>query len=111
MRALHVAAGFDRFLVRFAIANPTLTRVADSYARLLAPTSTFRKKLVLLLAILESSASSQRFLEHVDGGGKLWLGVAALANGGIFAVSLLLGAVVLFPAQLALGFGSTPVEN
>lgn len=46
---------FDRWLLTVARRVPWLTRVADSSSRLLMPESVLRLKLLLLLAILETS--------------------------------------------------------
>jgi hypothetical protein len=98
--ALTATSKFDRFLVSFATRSPALLKVADSYARLLAPASTLRKKLVLLLAILESSSPSYRSFEKVDGGGTVLLGLRILQRMVVFGVCFVFGAIVLLPAQV-----------
>ncbi len=47
--------GFDAVLMRVALGGPHLTRLADAYARLLARRAILRRKLALMLAILEST--------------------------------------------------------
>lgn len=47
--------GFDAVLMHVARGGPTLTRIADAYARLFARRAILRRKLTLLLAILESA--------------------------------------------------------
>ena len=98
--ALTATRKFDRFLVSFATTGLVFLKVADSYARLLAPASTLRKKLVLLLAILESSSPSYRSFEKVDGGGTVLLGLRILQRMAVFAVCVVFGAIVLLPAQV-----------
>ena len=49
---------FDDLLLRVARVHPVLTKLADSYARLFVPNALLRKKLILLLAILETSPLS-----------------------------------------------------
>jgi hypothetical protein len=54
--------GFDAVLMRVARGGPILARLADAYARLFARRAILRRKLTLLLAILESTApSDERF--------------------------------------------------
>ena len=48
-------ARFDRLLTSLAGRNPSLTRAFDSYATALTRTNMLRRKLILLLTILESS--------------------------------------------------------
>jgi hypothetical protein len=100
--ALVPAHAFDRFLVGFAAAGPFFTKIADSYARLVAPASPLRKKLILLLAILESSSPAYRSFERVDAGAAPLLILKILLAQSGFALSFALGALVLFPAQAAL---------
>lgn len=92
----------DRFLCAFARVSPLTARVADSWAAIFAPTSTLRRKLVLLLAMLESCAPHYRRLEDVKGGRTL--AIAGLALRGVLAVlTLLLSLLVFVPARIVLG--------
>lgn len=50
--------GFDAVLMGVATSGAFFTRVADAYARLFARRAILRRKLVLLLAILESASPS-----------------------------------------------------
>ncbi len=99
----HAASRFDRILLRFATAGPNFTRLADSYARVFAPASTLRKKLILLLAILESTALGGRFLESVDTQNRILLVLEFALKGLLFLGRFLLATAVLLPFQLALG--------
>ena len=47
--------GFDAVLLRVALGGPHLTRMADAYARVFARRAILRRKLALMLAILEST--------------------------------------------------------
>jgi hypothetical protein len=93
---------FDQFLVHVAGKHPALTRVADSYARLLAPQALLRKKLILLLAILETSAPTCHVLDSVDGGSNLTLAFRLLGKAATFGFSAAAGAILFLPAQLIL---------
>jgi hypothetical protein len=110
--ASYTACGqFDRFLLRFANAGPVCTKLADSYARLFAPASTLRKKLILLLAILESSSPAHRFLDSVDGNSKPLLLLRILQKGLLFVLSFLSACIVLLPFRLALALGGRRVKG
>jgi len=52
----------ERALLSLARRSPTAARLADSYARLFAPTGTLRRKLVLLFAILETTPPTHRMI-------------------------------------------------
>jgi len=56
----------EDLLVRIARISPLATRIIDSYTRVVHPISLVRKKLVLLLAILESSAPTHKYMDSVD---------------------------------------------
>jgi nucleoside-diphosphate-sugar epimerase len=94
---------FDRFLVRLAARHRVLTKISDAYARVFAPASALRRKLVLLLAILETSPASYRVIDEAAGRSKAAL-AARLAVSGIAAIiSLVAGTILLIPARLVLG--------
>ncbi len=95
----------DRMLVGFARLHPLATRMADGYARFLRPTGLLRQKLVLLLAILESSPPAHDYLNGAAVGSlPLTLVRLALAGAGS-GLAILAGVVVLGPAHLLLAAG------
>jgi len=74
--------------------------VTDAYATIFAPHSALRKKLVLVLAILEVSPPFCRELENLQGGG---LATQALRVGArllVFTPALLVGVIMLLPVRL-----------
>jgi hypothetical protein len=86
---------FDRCLTAFARLHPWTTQLADGYARLFLRRGVLRKKLILLLAILESCAPSHELIDAVDAGG--WGRILAkLAWRLSVAGAVLVTAVVLF---------------
>ncbi len=91
------AAG--RVLVRVAAAHPLLTRIADAYVRLFAPRSLLRHKLVLLLAILESSAGSHPAFAPRPAS-PLGVVLRLAAAGTAFAFCLVAGIILLGPLHL-----------
>ena len=90
-------ARFDRLLTAVARRGPGWARAADSYATALARHSTLRRKLVLLLAILESSWPACETIDRVSatssGGVARQLVVAALRHATLAGA----GAVLLTP--------------
>ena len=96
---------FDRVLLRLALLRPWTTRLADSYARLLAPRSVLRAKLILLLAILEVSSRTYGSLETPTATSSPRL-VFGLAGRGVgFAIRVAVAAIPLLPLQLSLSVG------
>lgn len=94
---------FDRILLTLASVHPILTTIVDVYARFFAPGCALRKKLVLLLAILESTAASQRFLERADSDNKAWLLLAFFGRVLSLSIGLMVSLVTLLPLQVLLG--------
>ncbi len=93
---------FDYFLLRVANVHPLLSRMADSYARMFAPASLLRKKLVLLLAILETSAPSCHSIDAVDGGGRVTLAARMMVRGVGFGLNVIAGAIIFLPFHMIL---------
>lgn len=93
------ASAFDGVLLGAARATPALAQMIDSYASVAARASLLRKKLVLLVAILESSSPEHGFDEQITDtpAGKVILRMAG--RGLLFAVRFVLAAVVLAPVQ------------
>ncbi|MEM7010454.1 MAG: NAD(P)-dependent oxidoreductase [Verrucomicrobiota bacterium] len=93
------SSAFDFVLGRFALRHPLFTGLADAYSRFLRPAGTLRRKLVLMLAILESTAASEQ-IDQADGGGLLsFLFQSTIATLGF--IGRLIGGVALFaPLQI-----------
>ncbi len=97
------AAGVDSALVTVARWSPAVTRVADAYARLCAPRGVLRRKLVLLLAILETSPPFFRAIDYEPS--RSWamasLHLAVTATIGIGAAAV--GMIAFLPLRLTEG--------
>jgi hypothetical protein len=100
---------FDDWLVRFARGSPTRTRFADSYAVFFARTTMLRRKLVLLLAILESTAPASRWIDTPDPGSAPAFFASALAQ----TCTLVLRAAVAtaFMTAVRISFALTGFEE
>lgn len=99
---------FEATLLRWAVRHPALVALADAYARRLLPFGVLRRRLVLTLAILESSPPSYTQMHtSVRASGLVtwwWLAVA-----GVRAVVVALLAVAVFaPAHAVHALGKRP---
>jgi NADH dehydrogenase len=99
--ALHAVDRFDGFLVRFARAGALAVKLADGYAALFARASLLRRKMVLLLAILETRPPFSRMIDAPLGGGPAGAVVRIGASGLLAIAGLAAGTVVLLPIRLA----------
>ena len=98
------ADAFGAFTVRLACHGPFAARMADAWCRLFEPRGLLRRKLVLLLAILETAPPFHREFDAVRGSRTAQ--AAALATGlAAWMLALGLGTLVLLPARLVLGTG------
>ena len=96
-------SGFDRLLLGLARKHRLLTRAVDVYARFFAHGTAVRRRLVTLLAIIETHAATVERLEHPD-----YAGIAGFVAGmawrsALLAVLLLAAIVTLLPVQLLTG--------
>lgn len=91
---------FDSFLLKLSGIRPVFTRMTDAYSRFFKPTSTVRKKLAYLVAIIEVSPPYFRFYDSADGGGKLGFLVKAALKGAGLALHLLFSFLFFFPLQV-----------
>jgi hypothetical protein len=92
----------DSFLVKFASISPWTTRLVDVHARVFRKSSLVRKKLILMLAILESCAPTHHYLDTVDSATITRLFLGSLYRCSTFVVMLLVAIVVIFPLQVGL---------
>jgi len=84
----------DRLLLASAARSPRLAGLADAYARFASPAGPLRRRLVLLIAILESTAPSYEAFEPAAGGrAGAFAGVVAAGFGFLFR---LLAGVLMF---------------
>ena len=102
-------SGFDALLVRLAVIHPFFTRAVDAFSRFFYAGSTLSKRLIILLAILESQASTAVELDYPD---------KATFAGFLFSMAMqftvfiiLLGVATIFLLPLKLLFGRQPVKG
>lgn len=90
---------FDTFLIRVTNKNTFMIRLADIYTAVFYRKSVFRKKLILLLAILESCPTTYPEIDSVTGGSQFFLFIQIIQKVLIFLPLLLVSSIVLFPIQ------------
>jgi hypothetical protein len=92
----------EAFLVRIAGIGSWSTKIIDAYTRVFRPFSTVRRKLILLLAILESCAPTHVYLDSVDSDSSVWLLVQVIQRCITFALILSVGMLIILPAEIML---------
>jgi nucleoside-diphosphate-sugar epimerase len=98
----------DALILRLSRFGRLGLALADSYSGLFFRTAVLRAKLVLALAILETSAPSYAALDAPEPGGRLVYARMAM-RGGLAALSTAAAALFLLPAHILLGGrGRTP---
>lgn len=98
-------SSFDIILLGLAALHPWALALVDSYSSVLFRSSAVRKKMVLLIAILESCSPSYIYFDKPESKGLPAFVLKMFWQGCIFAISLLLGIALLLPIQLLLGLG------
>ena len=91
----------DIFLLHVARIRPWSSKVIDAYARVFRPASLVRKKLILLLAILESCAPSHLYLDAVDASSIPAFVLKSLPRCATFVLAFSLAVFLIFPLELA----------
>jgi len=93
---------FDQFLLRFAAGAAWRARIADSYASRLRKYSVLRRKLVLVVALLECAPASFESLDTPDSGGCAIVFLKLAWWAAVYTLSLAAATMLLGPAHLAL---------
>jgi hypothetical protein len=102
-QALTAHSRFDEILLYLAAIHPLLTRAVDLYARFFHPAAVVRRRLIMLLAIIETHAQSVARLEQPVAGGMPGLLLDITVRSVISAVLLCVSTVLLLPVQLLSG--------
>ena len=98
---------FDAWLVRFAVKGPAFTALADSYARVARPYGDLRRRLTLMLALLETHGATHGVYDRArpSSAAAAWLALAGA--GTMWALRSVLAALICAPAHLLLGAKSS----
>jgi hypothetical protein len=98
--------GFEAFLLRLARRGGLFTGMVDTFTGVFGRCSVFRKKMTMLVAILESCGSLHDRIGSAVSGSKTALFLRLTLHGLGFAVSLLLSAAILFPCRVYYGMSA-----
>jgi nucleoside-diphosphate-sugar epimerase len=99
---------FDSFLLKQASRNRFFAKLSDSYSRFFYPDAVLRKKLVYLLAILETSSPYFRFFDQAPGRNKVMVFLTLGLRGSGFALALLLSFFMYLPFRVMMGRKDIP---
>jgi hypothetical protein len=90
----------DRWLTRIASMHPALTSLTDAYSRVARPYGDLRRRLTLMLALLESHAATHAVYDRARPSGRVtaWLALGGAA--AVWGARLLLAIVLLAPVHL-----------
>ena len=91
---------FDTFLINMAMINPFLMKIVDAYTSIFHKKSVFRKKMVLLIAVLESYYPAYRCLDSAKVSSKYLLFIAMFQKGIFFLIALFLSGLIILPVHL-----------
>ena len=102
---------FDTFLTKAANRNSIMTRLADTYTAVFYRKAVLRKKLVLLLAVLESSSTTHSKVDSISENSRLTLLSQIIQKNLVFLLLLLLSSFVFFPIRTMCYFFSIQPRN
>jgi hypothetical protein len=91
---------FEKLLITLARIHPLFTQIVDTYAVFLFKNAIIRKKLVLLLAILESCPPNKYNLDNTDQRAKFILFLIMVCKLLTFTLILCFAIVVLLPLHI-----------
>jgi NADH dehydrogenase len=91
---------FDHFLLSIAVKSVRLAKIADSYSSIFSRGCLLRKKIVLLLAILESTTPTFLYFDLPQSGGRVFLLFRMLWQGLLFAATFTISTLLFFPIYL-----------
>jgi hypothetical protein len=97
-------ARFDKLLVLLARMHPFMTRLVDVYTAVFFRRAHVRKKLIILLGILESSSPGYQSLDIVDYTSRTIIFLQVAVKGCVFAVVFGFAVLLLLPAHVGIQF-------
>lgn len=104
---LHSTTSFERAVVSLARSVPVLVRPLDAHARVFSNGGLLRRKLVLLLAILEVRAPHDEELDTPTGTSVPGMFLRMVWLGLVFGVLLACGTLLSLPIWLASRLGAS----
>ena len=102
---------FDAFLINAANRNSFIIKLADIYTSVFYRKAALRKKLILLLAILESYSTTYSKIDSVCDDSKLSLFIKIVQKTLVFSLLLPVSSIVFFPIQAMFYLPSLQTKN
>ena len=102
----YVPNKFDEFLLVFAKKHMFCMKLADIYTAMFVRTSLLRKKMILLLAILESCAETYTLVDGVKEYSKLAFYTRCFLQCLVFSFFLAVSLLIFAPPHLVASFNS-----
>src|SRR6185503_7637567 len=99
------ASRFERCVVAIARGGPWPARAMDAYSRAFQPGGLLRRKLVLLLAILESRSPPAEAIDQPSPGSSAGVFVRIAGFAALNLALIAIGLVVLSPVRLVCALG------
>jgi nucleoside-diphosphate-sugar epimerase len=93
-------SSFDIFLLNTSVRCTILTKLVDAYTSIFKKDSLFRKKMILLLAILENSAPAFLYFERPGKPGITAFVTRLFSQGIVFALNLIFSVVLFTPVKI-----------
>jgi hypothetical protein len=88
---------FDRWLGRFAAAHPLLTSLGDAYARIARPYGDLRRRLTLMLALLETHGATHTRYDRAAPSHPAVAWLALAASAAAWGVRIIIALFILAP--------------
>jgi hypothetical protein len=98
----------EGLLVRIAKKSPFFANLVDAFTSIFSRFSVFRKKLVLLIAILESYGPLHHHFDSADKSGRLPLFMKMVGRGLLFMGALVLSIVIITPLRVMAAASKLP---
>ena len=93
---------FDEVLIKLSSKTPFMTKIVDSYAALFFKNSLFRKKVIVLMAILENSPLSYLAFEAPDSKSPFLIALSLGLRGIYFVFTLAFSLLLFIPLRIFL---------
>ena len=91
---------FDALLLLISRVHPLAARLVDTYTSVFRKKALVRKKMILLLAILETCSPTYADFDLVESQGRASLCLGIAGQSATFGFSLILGALLFLPLQM-----------
>jgi len=102
-----IVTPFDRFLARLSVVHPVLTRSVDGFCRFFYRAAPIRKKLIFLLAVMETRGTTADKFDQVDVKPRVRIFLDLVVQSTISGLLIGIATLVLLPLRRILNRGAT----